>query len=103
MTAQARYEISADVAWVEASDLGSTPHLVWAAQLETATQFAFTDTAWLVWMLLSDGVSTVPALRRELDRIHDELGPDVDRPSFADASLQDFLDALIRDGLIRLL
>ncbi|WP_298745137.1 hypothetical protein [uncultured Microbacterium sp.] len=95
------YAIGPDVAWIQASDHGGTPHLVWAAQLETTVQYEFTDTAWLVWMLLSDGISTAADIQLELQRIHAELGDEAARPLFPDAALQGFLDALSRDGLLR--
>ncbi|MGN8026975.1 hypothetical protein [Microbacterium sp. 22242] len=94
------YAISPDVAWLEAAEADGPEHVVWAARLDTAEQFEFTDTGWLIWMLLSDGVSTVPELQAELTRIHAELGSragaeNIDRPS-----LLAFLDDLTRNGLL---
>ncbi|GAA4485931.1 hypothetical protein [Microbacterium panaciterrae] len=95
-----RYAISPDVAWFEPAQYDGPDHLVWAARLDTAAQFEFTDTAWLVWMLLSDGVASVPGLLAELARIHAELGAQATGATFDAASLTAFLDDLEQSGLV---
>lgn len=94
------FAISPNSAWLEAASGDGPDQTVWAAHLDTGQQFEFTDTGWLIWMLLSDGVSSATDLRAELERIHDELGPQAGGANFDESVLTEFLATLEESGLI---
>ncbi|MBS1905465.1 MAG: hypothetical protein JST33_02625 [Actinobacteria bacterium] len=83
----ARYAIAPQIAWVDGADGGREESAVWIARLDTAELYELRDAAWLVWVLIADGVSTVDSIRAEVA----ELGATID---FGDQGLQGFLDDL---------
>ncbi|MFJ4166453.1 PqqD family peptide modification chaperone [Microbacterium sp. NPDC089698] len=94
------YRISPEAAWIEASEHDGPDHLVWAAHLGSGAQFEFSDTGWLIWMLLSDGIGDVAALTAELTRIHAELSAGASGSPFDESAVSAFLADLLADGLL---
>lgn len=94
------YRISPQAAWIEASEHDGPDHVVWAAHLGSGAQFEFTDTGWLIWMLVSDGIGDARAIAAELTRIHTELGADASGSPFDESAVSAFLADLLADGLV---
>ncbi|MGB4136054.1 MAG: hypothetical protein WA971_05800 [Microbacterium sp.] len=95
----AGWAIAPEAAWVEAVEGGGAEQVVWVARLDTGVQFELTDTGWLIWMLLSDGVTEAAQLHAELERIRGELGAGEEARLDAD-TLNGFLESLAEDGLL---
>ncbi|OZB81898.1 PqqD family peptide modification chaperone [Microbacterium sp. 13-71-7] len=94
------YRISPQAAWIEASEHDGPDHVVWAAHLGSGAQFEFTDTGWLIWMLLSDGIGDAATLTAELRRIHAELGAEASGSPSDESAVSAFLAELLADGLV---
>lgn len=94
------YRISPQAAWIEASEHDGPDHVVWAAHLGSGAQFEFTDTGWLIWMLLSDGIGDPGTLAAELTRIRSELGAEASGSPFDETAVSAFLADLLADDLV---
>ncbi|QDZ14981.1 PqqD family protein [Humibacter ginsenosidimutans] len=88
-----RYAIRNDLAWIDALDGGRRERTAWVADLATGETFVLNDTAWLIWVLLADGASTVDELRAAADA---EGAQD----AFDGVEVSEFLDILTRRGLL---
>lgn len=88
-----RYAIAPEIAWVDGADGGREESAVWIARLDTEELYELRDAAWLVWVLIADGIGTVESIRAEVA----ELGATID---FGEQGLQGFLDGLERRDLV---
>jgi len=81
------------LAWLEALDGGRSERVAWIADVTTGEMFRLEGTGWLVWILLSEGASTVDEIRAAAD----EVGA---RQAFEDIDLPAFLGSLMRNGVL---
>ncbi|REJ08061.1 hypothetical protein DY023_02000 [Microbacterium bovistercoris] len=88
-----RYAIAPEVAWVDGTDGGRAQSIAYIARLDTAQLFELKDAAWLIWVLLDEGIDTADALRTEVDTLDAvvDFGPD---------GIEGFLSALEQTGLL---
>lgn len=88
-----RYRARAGLTWVEAREGGRADRVVWISDVATATQFQLEGSAWLVWVLITDGATDVDELRAAAA----ELGAE---QAFDEFDVAAFLESLVDAGLL---
>lgn len=88
-----RFEIRPGWAWLEALDGGRAERIAWVANVETGAILTLEETAWLVWILLSQGPADPSELR---NRAEAEGAPG----SLDGFELEEFLEQLVEAGLL---
>ncbi|WP_295033624.1 hypothetical protein [Microbacterium sp. MMO-23] len=89
----AHYAIAPEIAWVDGADGGREESAAWIARLDNAELYELRDAAWLVWVLIADGICTVDSIRAEVADLHATI-------DFGEQGLQGFLDDLEQRGLV---